>query len=360
MSTLFKIKDIDRKVYQEELAEFLPEKLIDIHTHIWLDKHKNHDDKQFARVVTWPALVAKDNSIEDLLETYRLMFPGKEVKPLCFSLARPGDDLSILNDYVSESVAKFACPAIYFATPDQSGEELEQKIVDGGFLGIKVYLNFSPDYIPMEEIRIFDFLPHHQLEVMNRNKWIVMLHIPRNGRLKDMVNLMQMLEIEEKYPDLKLIIAHVGRAYCNEDIGNAFEILADTKNMLFDFCANTNDYVFEQLIKAVGPERILFGSDLPILRMRMKRICKDGRYINIVPQGMYGDLSNDKNMKEVTGKEAEELTFFMYEEIRAFKRASERCGLGHEDIEKIFYGNSAKLIHEVSWGRYNFNPGARD
>lgn len=38
-----------------------------------------------------------------------------------------------------------------------------------------------------------------------------MLHIPRDGRLKDPVNLAQMMEIEEKYPKVKLIIAHVGR-----------------------------------------------------------------------------------------------------------------------------------------------------
>ncbi|MEI7436297.1 MAG: amidohydrolase family protein, partial [bacterium] len=149
---------------------------------------------------------------------------------------------------------------------------------------------------------------------------------------------------ERDYPNIKLIIAHVGRAYCNEDVGNAFEILAATKNMCFDFSANTNDHVFEQLLRCVGPKRVLFGSDLPILRMRMRRIIRDGRYVNLVPRGLYGDVSGDKNMDEVDGPEAERLSFFLYEEIAAFRRAAERLSLTSADLEDVFYNNARSLL----------------
>ncbi|MCL5999697.1 MAG: amidohydrolase, partial [Chloroflexi bacterium] len=139
-------------------------------------------------------------------------------------------------------------------------------------------------------------------------------------------------------------IAHVGRAYCPEDVGNAFEVLAETKRMFFDFSANTNAEVFEQLIRAVGPGRILFGSDMPILRMRMRRVCENGTYVNLVPRGLYGDVSGDKNMREVEGAEAEQLTFFMYEELAAFRRAAEATGLQRRDIEDIFYNNAARML----------------
>jgi predicted TIM-barrel fold metal-dependent hydrolase len=174
-----------------------------------------------------------------------------------------------------------------------------------------------------------------------------MLHIPRNGRLRDPKNLEQMLEIEKRYPNVKLIIAHVGRAYCNEDVGNAFEVLAETKKMMFDFCANTNRWVFEQLIRAVGPKRILFGSDLPILRMRTRRICENGNYVNLVPKGLYGDVSNDSHLREVDGEEAEILTFFMYEEIDAFRLAAETMNLSRKDIEDIFYNNAQNLFCKI-------------
>jgi predicted TIM-barrel fold metal-dependent hydrolase len=127
-------------------------------------------------------------------------------------------------------------------------------------------------------------------------------------------------------------------------MGNAFEVLASTKNLCFDFSANTNDRVFEAMLRCVGPKRVLFGSDMPILRMRMRRIERDGRYVNLVPSGLYGDVSNDRNMDEVEGAAAEELTFFLYEELDAFRRAAERVGLSRADIEDVFHNNAARLL----------------
>ena len=346
MKPLFLYKSIDKVFYEKNIRDYLPQQIIDIHTHVWLDKFITNVGIEPLRTVTWPSLVAKDNSIEDLLETYKLMFPGKQVTPMIFSNLKSEDDFEAANNYIQECSSNYDLPSLIYATPTWSGEEFEARIESGGFLGCKVYLNLSESYIPEKEIRIFDFLPHHQLEVINRHGWIVMLHIPRDARLKDPVNLAQMLEIEKKYPAVKLIIAHVGRAYCNEDLGNAFEVLAETKNMMFDFSANTNQWIFENLINAVGPKRILFGSDLPILRMRMRRICEDGKYINIVPKGLYGDVSDDKNMREVND-ETESLTFFMYEEINAFRLASESIGLTRRDIEDIFYNNALSLIEQV-------------
>jgi predicted TIM-barrel fold metal-dependent hydrolase len=184
------------------------------------------------------------------------------------------------------------------------------------------------------------------LEALNRHGWIMMLHIPRNDRLRDPVNLAQMLEIEERYPDIKLIIAHVGRAYCPEDIGHAFKVLAKTRKMCFDLSANTNTEAFRQLLETVGPKRVLFGSDLPITRMRMRRICEKGRYINIVPKGLYGDVSADSHMREVRGRAAADMTFFLYEEIFAFRRAAHAVGLKAADIEDVFCNNAQRILRK--------------
>ena len=344
MDPLFEIEDVDREVYEDELAGFLPDRIIDIHTHVWKDELKSLSDEAYARTVAWPRLVAKENPVEDLTETYRLMFPGKSVTPLIFSSVKPGDDVDSLNAYIDKSSRKAGYPALLYSRPAWDSEELERRLSEGVFVGIKSYLDLSPSYIPRREIRIYDFFPPHQLEVIDRLGLIVMLHIPRDGRLRDPVNLAQMTEIDERYPNAHVIIAHVGRAYCEEDVGSAFEVLENTRNLVFDIAANTNAWVFEQLIRAVGPGRVLFGSDLPILRMRMKRICKDGRYVNIVPRGLYGDVSGDPNMAEVDGQEAETLTFFMYEELRAIKRAAEALSLSSRDLERIFFENSRELL----------------
>ncbi len=346
MKDLFEVKKTDSNYYRRHLESFLPDKIIDIHTHVYLKNNFIQDEKKDKRLASWPELVAQDDSIEDLFETYRMMFPGKTVVPLMFPFPGKLKDINVSNQYILDCIKENESYGLILAKPEWDTDTFEKKLRAGNFKGAKVYLNYAPSHIPKNEICIFDFLPHYQLSVLNRYGMIVMLHIPRDGRLKDPVNLAQIIEIEKKYPDVKLIIAHVGRAYCIEDVGDAFDVLAETKNVLFDFCANTNQWVFEKLINAVGPKRIVFGSDLPITRMRMRRICENGTYINIVPKGLYGDVSTDKNMREVEGEEAEKLSFFLYEEILAFKLASMAANLSTSDIEDIFYNNANRLLTE--------------
>jgi predicted TIM-barrel fold metal-dependent hydrolase len=254
------------------------------------------------------------------------------------------DDFEAANAYVSHAAREHGFAGLVFASPQWSAQRLEREICQGAFLGAKVYLTLSPADIPVDQIRIFNFLPHEQLEVLNEYGWIVMLHIPRSSRLRDPVNLADVLEIERRYPNAKVILAHVGRAYCPEDVGDAFAVLRETERLLFDISANTNAAVFEQLIRTVGPRRILFGSDLPITRMRMRRVCESGNYVNLVPKGLYGDVSGDKHMREVAGEQADAQSFFLYEEIDAFRWAAQATGLTPADIEDVFYGNAARLI----------------
>ena len=344
---IFKVKSVDIEFYEKNLKEFLPDKMIDIHTHVWLDHLVKHHDEELKKVVSWPSKVAKDNSIEDLLETNRLLFPDKDILSLIFSNILDKNNLGPLNQYCSDCAEKHGHQSLAVCRPDWDAEQFESVIRKGRFWGAKVYLTFAPEHIPGDEIEIFDFLPHHQLEVLDQNGWVVMLHIARPLRLRDPVNLAQLLEIENRYPNVKLVVAHVGRAYCIEDVGNAFEILRDTQNMVFDFSANTNKDVFKLLIEAVGPQRILYGSDLPITRMRMKRITENGRYINLVKKGDYGDVSHDPNMREVSPEEAQAFTFFLYEEIDAFRQAAEATGLTGHDIKDVFYNNAEKLLGSI-------------
>ena len=168
-----------------------------------------------------------------------------------------------------------------------------------------------------------------------------MLHIPRSSRLRDPVNLAQLMEIEANYPDVKLIVAHIGRAYSKEDIGNAFDLLKQTKNMYFDLTANMCDDAIKACIEAVGPERLIFGSDMPIAIMRMYRIVENGVYYNVVPRGLYGDVTNEAHMRE---SDETDITIMMYEQLRALKRVAKELKLSDRDVENIVYGNAKRLI----------------
>ena len=342
---IFEYKPVDKAYYEREIRDFIPERMIDVHAHVYSLAFRNHEFKENPanRSQNWPNLVAAENPFEDNEETYRLMFPGKQVTPVMFGVGHFRFFVDKSNDYVAQKSREAGYPALMLAYPAMTARELGDGLARGGFKGVKVYLDFTPSYIPGNEIRIFDFAPHHQLEVLNERGLALMLHIPRPGRLRDPVNVEQMMEIDRRYPNISLIIAHVGRAYAAEDLGNALDILKDS-NMLFEFSANTNQQVFEETLKKIGARRLMFGSDLPVTRMRMRRITEGGRYINIIQKGVYGDVSGDPHMREVDGAEAEALSFFLYEEIAAMRRACEAAGVSRADSDALFFGNAARLF----------------
>lgn len=337
------LKPVDRERYAA-MESFLPPRIIDVHTHIWTGQAV--DAEALSRTAGWASRVAAENSVENLLEIYRLLLPSKQVRPVVFGNPVVAA-LEPMNDYVADAARRERLPALALTRPDWPAEKLEELLASGGFLGAKPYLTYAPAGLPAADITIFDFLPPHQLDVLDRRGCVVVLHIPRPGRLKDPVNVRQLLEIEQRWPNLRVIVAHVGRAYCMEDIGGALDALAPAGRLCFDISANTNAEVFARLISAVGPKRILFGSDLPIAIMRMRRVCESGRYVNLVPPGLYGDVSGDPNMREVPPSEAAALSFFLYEHLSAFRRAAQTAGLSAADINDVFYANAAALLERA-------------
>ena len=299
------IKPCDRAFYQRELQNFLPDTFIDCHTHIWLDEQNHFCEDTASRSCAWPNMVARDNSVEDLQETNRLLFPGKQVISVLYGQPMVTIDLKRNNDYVAACAERLGWPALYISHPSQSCDSIEREIARHPcFRGLKVYLQFAPSYIPSNEIRIYDFLPPEHLALANRHGWVVQLHIARPRRLADPLNYVQLREIEEKYPDLQLLVAHLGRAYADEDVGDALEYLKHTKKTVWDFTANTNQHVMERVLDLFGPDRFIYGTDFPIFRMKARRTVENGFYIN---------------------------------EIQSL-------GLGKDAVENIFYRNSARIF----------------
>lgn len=344
MHAPFKLNERDLEFYQTYLKDFLPSRITDIHAHVWLKEFEVSGVASPQRAVTWTSLVAADNSIADLRYTYDQLFPDSQSQALVFGFPSDEWDIDLSNNYVSREAESAGFFPLMLSRPEWTAADFSDRLQKGRFLGAKVYLNFADPRIPGDQIRIFDFIPHHQLEVLDSRRAILILHIPRPGRLKDEQNLADLVEIDQRYPNISVVVAHVGRAYCDGDVGDAFAVLEQAPGLLFDISANTNSSVFEQAIRAVGSERLMFGTDLPITRMRMKRICRDGRYVNLVPPGLYGDVTTDPNMDEVSEADAPELTLFVYEEVDAFRRAAERCDLTTTDIEAVFQTNASKVL----------------
>ncbi len=60
MPALFAVNPVDRKVYEEKIRDFVPDRMVDVHTHVWREADTSHNPQALNRVVSWPLRVARE------------------------------------------------------------------------------------------------------------------------------------------------------------------------------------------------------------------------------------------------------------------------------------------------------------
>jgi len=197
-----------------------------------------------------------------------------------------------------------------------------------------------------DDIPIEAFLPPHHQEVAERLGLIVVLHIGRPERLRDPSNLREIRQLATSHPGIQLIIAHIGRAYTMTYAEPGLAALRDVPGLCHDFAMNLNADVLELALREVGPERLLYGSDLPIALMRGVREHEGDRYINF-SDGEYG-WNTPARRKSPEAEAA--YTLYLYEELRAFRVAAERVGLTPEQVGQVMGANAQRMVETAKQG----------
>ncbi|MGB9587444.1 MAG: amidohydrolase family protein [Armatimonadota bacterium] len=326
--------DNDAIVYEEKIAPWLPERIVDCHVHVGLPDFVGPISPERSEAI-WAMEISNSQSWSELRANLELLFPGKDVWSLAFGWVYREVDIKASNDYVLSGISDPANRArgLFVTRPEWDAGIIEEAL-NCGFRGIKPY----PDLAPQgQECSIFDFLPHSHLRVLDKAGSLLMLHLPRRGRVADPQNIRELREIADKYPRVKIIVAHIGRAYCLPTAQRGLPQLADA-NLYFDTAANLNSDVFRLALDIFGPERILYGSDLPIMMMRGFREHVGETYINYTN----GNYSWNKNRKDPA--EEARYTFYLYEELLALIDAVRSMGMGQREFHMIINSNGTKLL----------------
>ena len=175
----------------------------------------------------------------------------------------------------------------------------------------------------------------------DRHAWVT-LHVPKADRLGHADNVREVREIRRRYPDIVLVLAHLGRCYTEPHAQEALPQFADDPGLFFDTSAVMNPASHRIALQHFGPYRLLYGSDNPIFYMRGRRQYGGRAYINRTSHPFH--FNTDREPPQVEAA----YTLFMYEDIRAIQQACEELGItGRPEIEAIFHGNAARLIDGV-------------
>jgi len=173
-----------------------------------------------------------------------------------------------------------------------------------------------------------------------------MLHIPRPGRLADPLNQTQMVELCDRYPNARIIFAHIGRAYYLSNVVGYLDGIAACPNAYIDTAMINHEGVLEYAFRNYPRDRILFGADAPYALVRGKSVEINNQYAYLV--GEEYDLGT--GIYDAAG--AVSYTTFYYEQLRGIKLAAERAGLTEQEIEDFFFNNADRLFRAVMRENY--------
>jgi glutamate-1-semialdehyde 2,1-aminomutase len=330
---------VDRPIYEREFAAWLPPRIFDVHTHLWLPEHclcPIHEERV--------GLVFEAASVDkaELEEAYHLLFPEKQVDYLAFGMPLTVIDREANNRYVASVLDGHTRFGLYVPGLSDDADTLWSAVQAGGFAGFKPYLAFVT-WKEIEEIRIRDFVTDAQLEVAHQNGLIIMLHVPRNTRLPDPDNLRDLDYIATHYPNARVILAHGGRAYTRELIEPALDVVAGLPNMYFDLSVVQSAGVVQAILERMPAGRVMYGSDIPVATVRGLLFMLNGQRVTITRKPFPWSISSQQ-------KGQLRCTFMGYEQLRAIKAACDALQCDPGAVQALFYDTARALVMDA-YGR---------
>jgi len=347
---VWKYTDVDRAFWQVHLEGWLPPRIFDAHTHVNEPRFRLEQTTDAMRRQYWVNEVAEPIGAADADRCHAIIFPGRKLSCVAFGLPFLDYDLDGSNASLQEECVKRGWYRLAVVRPQWPAEKVARELDLPGTLGVKVYYSLiSHDPLTRDkhlEASIFDFLPHHQLELLDQRGAWVTLHVPRAGRLGHLDNLAEVRRIRREYPNVVLVIAHLGRCYTLPHAQEAFPALAEDDGLYFDTSAVLNPQVLRLAIETFGPRRILFGTDNPILYLRGRQQWDGAKYAYRTDYPFY--FNRDREPPEVEAQ----YTLAVYEGLRALKETCSACGLRRDDVEAMLFGNAQRLADRIV-GRVN-------
>lgn len=343
--------DVDRAFWAEHLEGWVPRRVFDPHTHVQDKRFCLEPMTEDKRRQYWVNEVFEPIGAEDAQRCYGVVFPGRELECIAFGSPSLDFDIEASNRQLQEECSRRGWHSLAVVRPQWTADRLREELAQPTVLGVKVYYALighdtrtRDKYL---EASIFDFLPHHQLELLDeRGAWVA-LHVPRAGRLGHPANIAEIKEIRRRYPRVVLVVAHLGRCYTLPHAQEAFPPLADDEGLYFDLSGVLNGAVHRLALATFGPRRLLYATDGPIFYMRGRRTWEGRRYINHTNYPFH--FNKDRESPEVEAK----YTLYLYEALRAIRQACEELSLDRAAVEDIFHGNAERLVAQV---RANSNP----
>lgn len=336
---VLQINDLDRRIWNEELDEFVPKRMWDMHSHLGLYRFDTDPSRDKERHYSLNAAELEKNATMETLQTCNtLLYPGRSVIPFVLPFPYQQCDCVTQNEWAAEQVKTVpgaACTMV--VNPSMPAAFVDQQVRKHRFIGYKPYMWYARAE-NWREARITDFLIEPHLEVANQYGLIMALHLAKSLAISHPDNLADLERLTRKYPRVRWLLLHNARSYSAWAIERAAPRLRDIPNLWFESSSVCEADSFYATFSLLGAGRFCYGTDdIPVGITR-------GKYV----AWGYGWEQLDGNNFPVKPTHCDgRMTFVRYEMLRALKRAAKYAGLSRAQIDDIFFGTGSRLVADA-------------
>ena len=319
----------DRDFFERQLQGFVPDRVYDVHAHLWRARDWEGNAPDLVRVA--PAEVTMD-VYKDCMEW---ILPGREVHGLHFAFPTlfPNDPVPC-NEWVSRQLRQDPLArGQFYVRPGDDPEWVRQEVKRLGMRGFKPFAGFAarPDK-PNAEIP--EFFPEWMAALAGQEGWSVTLHMQREHSLADPSNQHWIRRYCEAFPDMTLILDHCARGFNPHHAIEGLKRLQGLPNLCADTSVVCSPLGVMACIRHLGPRRVLYGSDF---------WCSHIRGVNLPVGESFVWMEQDAPAWQDVAYGCKPVLVGL-ENLRAIRAACEMLRLSDGEIEAIFWGNAARVL----------------
>ncbi len=316
----------DDQFFERELTSFLPDRIFDAHCHIFLEKYVARLLKEYSGDIGYDKYMTAMRDVHGDRSGGALFIP--------FAEAQDPASCASGNEWVGAQTARNEnFRGLFFVTPGDDPEWVRQEVRRLGLHGLKCYHTFA-DVTPTWEASIPDYLPEQLVAVANDEGWVITLHMVKSRAVADPDNIHWIRRYCETYPDMRLILAHSARGFQPAHNLEGLPQLTGLDNLYFDTSVNCEPIAHQAVIRIIGHDKLMYGSDLPVCHERGRSLSAADSFV-----WLYEDTP-------VWGEKHLQIDPVLVglEHLRSIKWACWSERLDDNAVEDIFWNNAARLF----------------
>lgn len=331
---------IEIDIYNK-ITPYLPNTVIDFHSHSGLKYHAKYLDPFFYNVLnsTYPYFSLKQHEIVNKV----LWGQNRNIIRIVFAFPLAGINIAQTNRYNYQHQNSQVIP--FLAGNRFNLPYTIKEITSCKWRGLKMYHHQS---LPRART-IKDFYPEIILKTIEKYPIPIIVHLPNN--LYD--DAEELVYLAKTYPLIKFVIPHTGNLKSfDSKLPKLLGKFSNTKNIFLDTSCAMNSQIIASIIRILGENRLIFGTDQPINLIRGVicfhshlgyRIATDTDY-------HWADPKEQNYYKKSQKIDLSKIPNFHFSSIKAILDAINSLLITNDQkkkiAQKIFYQNALEILKD--------------